>query len=274
MTNIRCLLLLLILLGGLHLYVSADAISQYLPQTSAQEGLQLLHRMQAALGGAEKIAAIHDYEETVLAETWNSSGTPLGQVRKRTRWMQRPNLLRLDQTGPRDTYVLYFDNGSGSGWEILPNLKSPDLFQTTGKVIELAGGELNFAKHYLSGFQFNLWLADRIPGYTFNSPAPNVLRVEQRGGATDFTLDPATWLPLKTAGVSLADPNRPVRAEMYYGKWIKVAGVRFATERANYHNGVKLAQEKTDGPIRVNAGLTPRELAARPDDFLPDFSRP
>ena len=65
--------------------------SQTLPQKSTPEGLQLLHKMQSALGGVEKIAAIHDYEETVNAKTWNSDGTVLGEVRKRTRWMRSPN---------------------------------------------------------------------------------------------------------------------------------------------------------------------------------------
>jgi hypothetical protein len=176
--------------------------SKTLPQESTAEGLQLLHKMQSALGGVEKIAAIRDYEETVNAKTWNSDGTVLGEVRKRTRWMRSPNLLRLDQIGPRDTYVLYFDGSSGSGWEILPDLNSPDRFKTSGKSIELAGGELKFAENYLLGFQFNLWLADRRPGYTVTSPVANVLRIEHDGNATDFTLNSATWLPVKTAGVS------------------------------------------------------------------------
>ena len=64
--------------------------------------------MQATLGGAEKIAAIYDYEETVRAEALDIHGTRLGEVRKRTRWMRRPNLLGLDQVGPRGTYVPLF----------------------------------------------------------------------------------------------------------------------------------------------------------------------
>src|SRR5262249_15991626 len=73
----------------------AQSQTQTSPQKSTPDGLQLLHKMQTALGGAAKIAAIHDYEETVLARTWNPDGTPLGEVRKRTRWMRSPNLVRL-----------------------------------------------------------------------------------------------------------------------------------------------------------------------------------
>lgn len=227
--------------------------------------------MQMALGGADKIAAIRDYEETVRAQTWNANGVPLGEVRKRTRWMRSPNLLRLDQSGPRDTYVLYFDGDLGSGWEILPDVSSPDEFKTAGKAIELVGGELKFAKNYLSDFQFNTWLADRVPGYTVTSPAPNTLRIEQEGEAIDSMLDPRTWLPIKTTAVSLSDPDHPLAAEIRYESWIEAAGVRFPAKRANYHNGIKMAELTTEDAIRVNAGLTPQELADKPADFAPDI---
>jgi len=36
---------------------------------SAQDGLQLFHQMQKALGGADRIAAIRDFEELVHAQT-------------------------------------------------------------------------------------------------------------------------------------------------------------------------------------------------------------
>ena len=239
---------------------------------STSEGLQLLHKMQAALGGADKIAAIRDYEETIRGETWNPDGSHLGYVRKRTRWMRSPNVLRLDQSGVRDTYVLYFDGAAGKGWEILPDVAGQDPMRTTGKVDDLAGGELRFAKNYLSGFQFNLWLADRIPGFTVTSPRANVIRIAHDGAATEFTLDPTTWLPLKTNGVSLANPDRPVPAEMRYETWIEVAGVRFPAKRANYHNGMKLG-EITDATVRVNVGLKPEDLATTPAKFAPEIPR-
>jgi hypothetical protein len=186
--------------------------------------------------------------------------------------MRNPNVVRLDQRGPRGTYVLYFDGGSGSGWEILPDLKSPDPFKTTGTAVPLAGGELQFAKGYLSGFELNLWLADQIAGYSVTSSTPDVLRIEHGGDATDFTLDPATSLPRKSAGVSLADPDRPVPAEMRYEGWREVSGVRFATHRVNYHSGVNRGEVTTE-EIRIDAGLRPQDLAAKPADFAPEITR-
>ena len=238
---------------------------------STQEGLQVLHKVQDALGGAKEIAAVRDYEETIRAQAWDSRGTALGDVRKRTRWMRTPNVIRLDQIGPRGTYVLYFDGGSGTGWEILPDLKDPDPLKTTGTAIELAGGELQFARGYLSGFELNVWLADQTPGFTVSSPGPNVLRIEHDGKATDYRLDPKTNLPVSSAGVSLADPDRPVPSEMRYEEWKAISGVRFPTHRVNYLSGLKRG-EVTTSDIRVNVGLRAQDLAAKPADFYPSIS--
>ena len=114
----------------------------------SQEGLALLHRMQEALGGAEKIAAIHDFEQEVRAQSWDgNTGQPLGEVHKRTRWLH-PNYLRLDQVAPGALYILYFDGASG--WEILPGGQ---------RIVEVAGGELKSAEKYLRDFVLTTWLA-------------------------------------------------------------------------------------------------------------------
>jgi hypothetical protein len=270
MPRARHCIALLVVASVLHA-VAAEPLP---PQASAQQSepgsLRLLHQLQNALGGAKQIAAIRDFEETIRAEAWDAAGGSLGEVRKRTRWMRSPNVLRLDQRGPRGTYVLYFDGGSNSGWEILPDVRGPDPFKTSGAVTELAGGELQFAKGYLSGFELNQWLADQIPGYRVTSSAPHVLRVEHNGNATDFTLDPVTSLPVKSSGVSLADPDHPVPSEMRYDGWNEISGVRFPTHRVNYLSGVKRG-EVTTAAIRVNASLRQENLAAKPADFAPDI---
>jgi hypothetical protein len=238
--------------------------------SSSRAGLNLLHKLQDALGGASRIAAVKDYEETIRAEAWDSAGGALGEFWKRTRWMRTRNVLRLDQRGRRGTYVLYLDGDTGSGWEIPPDVAGPDPFKTTGTPVELTGGELQFANGYLSGFELNLWLADRLPGYRVTNPKPNILRIEHGGNATDFTLDPSNALPLSSTNVSLADPSHPVPAEMRYDDWKQIEGVQFATHRVNYHSGLKRGEVFTEA-INVNVGLEPARLAAKPVDGAPDI---
>ena len=200
-------------------------------------GLALLHRMQAALGGADKIAAIHDLDWTVRADTFDHKGKELGNVVKRTRWI-RPNYLRLDQVGPGDTYVLFFDGKQG--WEILPDKPG---------VRELVGDELNFAEHYLSGFMLNLWVADRMSGYTITSRSPNVILFSVNGITPHIVLDPKTWLPADT-------------------EWMTVQGVRFPAHSINVHPGDGSADIRTT-TVKFNSGLDPSDLAAKPDDLKP-----
>ncbi len=225
----------------------------------AQDGLALLHKMQQALGGADKIAAVRDFDETVSAQTFNARGVPTGAtVRKRVRWI-RPNILRLDQVGPGDTYILYFD-GTG-GWEILPN-KTFAL---------LAGSELQFAKNYLRGLDLKVWLADRDPQFTLTSPAPNVIDIADRANAgkkMEFTLDPATFLPVKNSAISISDTGQPIAQEMRLEQWTAVEGIRFPHRSINIHDGVKRA-EITVESVKLNSGMSPADLALKPDNLAP-----
>lgn len=204
----------------------------------ADSGLVLLHRMQTALGGAAKIAAIHDLDWTVSAETFDHNGKSIGHVTKRTRWI-RPNYLRLDQIGPGDTYVLYFDGTRG--WEILPDKPG---------VRDLVGDELEFAQRYLSAFMLNRWVADRMNAYTITSPSANVIGFSVNGNASRITLDPRTWLPADTS------------------EWMTVRGVRFPARSLNVHPEDGSADIRTTS-VKFNSGLAPRDLAAKPDDLKP-----
>jgi len=227
------------------------------PRASAQDGLTLFHKMQAALGGADKIAAIQDFEEQIHADIFDPSGKPLGHVDKRTRWI-RPNYLRLDQIGLFDTYALYFDGTAG--WEILPD-KS---------VEELVGSELKFAQDYLRGFDLNIWLADRDPHCRITSPAANVVRIERvddPSERTDTALDPVSGLPLRNNSIAPTDPAHPPTSGMIFEGWTTVQGVKFATRRANFSQGG--SAEITSDFIVVNRGLNLADLAAKPPDLKP-----
>jgi len=96
------------------IFVSLALVALFLcSSVFSQDGLPLFRKMQDALGGADRIAAIRDFEQEVRAESWNgNTGQSMGEVRKRTRWI-RPNYLRVDQIGPGSTYVLYCDGATG-----------------------------------------------------------------------------------------------------------------------------------------------------------------
>jgi hypothetical protein len=247
-----------------HLPVSVALLTLlFCSASSGQDASQLFHKMQTALGGADKIAAIRDFDETVQADAWYGDGRPLGKVRKRTRWI-RPNSLRLDQVGPSDTYVLYFDGTSG--WEILPDKT----------VANLVGGELKFAQNYLRGLNLNFWLADRDPTREITSSGPNVIVISTKGDAfqrTEFTLDPDTLLPVKETDISLSDPNHPVSSESRLEQWQAIDGVKFPQHITKFHGGARVAEITTE-QIKLNSGIKGGDLAIKPPDLKPVVSQP
>jgi|GEM_PF-1297478 len=223
---------------------------------------ELFDRMQAALGGVAQIAAIRDFDESSEAQTFDPKGAPI-RVQKRVRWI-KPNHLRVDQVGPFNTYVLYFDGSSG--WEILPD----------GNVTDLRGGELEFARKYLANLVINLWLADELPGYSITSPAANVIRVSVQNDPNkqvDLTLDPTSFLPMKSTSISLGDPDRPMPIGHQVDEWTTVQGVRFPRAVRIIRNGRELGR-LTTRQINVNTGLTVKELSALPSDHRPVLAIP
>jgi hypothetical protein len=217
----------------------------------AQNGIELLHRMQQALGGADKIASVRDLDELVRAQTWHEDGSARGDVHKRTRWIS-PTYLRLDQVGEdSNTYVLYFDGSSG--WEIVPDKSG---------VVKLEGGELKFAEQYLQNFEFKLWLADRDPQNVVTSPMPNVVRITDKRNlqnTVDITLDPLSWLPTKQT-VQTNDTE--------FKEWKTVGGIRYPHVKELVRDGQKRATITVDR-VKLDSGLDQRQLSAKPPDSKP-----
>jgi hypothetical protein len=225
---------------------------------SSQIALQLFHEMQSALGGAQNIAAIRDFDEIVKAETWDGNGRSLGTVRQRVRWL-KPNHLRIYQSGPYDTYVLFFD-GSG-GWEIMPDRSVKDL----------AGGELRFARNYLLGLDVKVWLADRDRSTVITCPAANTILIahgSEPSRSTTITLNPITHLPLKQGGISHSDPNHPVIAYTALDQWRTMNEVKFPGRIRNFHEERMLAEIKVEA-MHVNDRMKASAVSTKPPDLKP-----
>ncbi len=236
----------------------------FLLSSSSPDGLKFFHKMQTALGGAEKIASVRDFEQIVRADSWFDDGTARsGVVRKRVRFV-RPHYLRIDQVGPGDTYVLYFDGTTG--WEILPD----------GTVVGLAGGELKSAQGYLTGLNLNVWLADRDPRQMITSAGPNIIVVSAKDDAarkTEITLDPVTFLPVTQTSTLHAGSDHPVHQEIRFDQWETSGGVKFPQCISNFHDGKKLAAITVE-LTRLNSGIKPGDLAIKPSDLKPVMSWP
>ena len=241
--------------------VTLNLVGFLLAASAEGDGRLLFLQMQNAIGGATRISAVRDFEQFERADTWFPDGRPRGEVRKRVRFI-RPAYLRIDQVGPGDTYVLYFDGKTG--WEIMPD----------GKVTDLAGGELRFAEGYLGGISINRWLLNQNPDVAFTSSSPNTITITNKGDPkhqTVITVDPATHLEVKSTGISLADPDHPIASETRLENWHAVDGLKFPGRIINIHGGAKLADIAVQY-TRLNAALQVADLARKPADYKPVMS--
>jgi hypothetical protein len=229
----------------------------------AQDGMQLFHKMQSALGGRNKIAAIRDLQECVRAHAWDDEGKPHGEVYKRTRWI-RPNVLRLDQVGPGNSYVIYFDGMAG--WEILPDKG----------FLQLAGDELDFARGYLNGLDVNVWLADGKANNIFSTSAPNVITISTRdddSSRTEITLNSKTLLPEKEEVVSISHKSHSVVTRTRkFEDWGAFQGVMFPQRIINFHGDRKVADIRLK-ELKLDSGMTTDDLAVRPKGLNSEMSQ-
>jgi hypothetical protein len=116
-----------------------------------------------------------------------------------------------------------------------------------------------------------VWLADRDPQCTVSSPAPNVIDIADganSGKKIEYTLDPATFLPVKNTAISISDTGQPVTQEMHLGRWTAVDGVRFPHDMINMHDGVKRAEGVIES-VKINSGLKSADLALKPANLSP-----
>jgi len=231
--------------------------------STAQDGIYLFRKMQSALGGRDKIASIKDLQECVRAEAWDDEGKSHGEVYKRTRWI-RPNVLRLDQVGPGNAYVTYFDGKSG--WQILPDKG----------FLQLAGDELDFARGYLNGLDVNVWLADGDANNIFSTPAPNVITLSTKdddSSKTEITLNSKTFLPEKAAVVSISHKSHSVVTRTRtFEEWKSFQGVMFPQRIINFHGDTKVADIRLT-ELKLDNGIKSEDLALKPNGLKPDMSQ-
>jgi zinc protease len=213
--------------------------------TSLAKGSDLLKKMVAALGGADKIAAIKDYVQGVDLEIQGPQG-PM-QAKQTTKWMA-PQTIRQDLVLPMGTMSNFYDGKSG--WIKTPQGEAP-----------LAGPILKQRQHQLFRNLLNLSKLASKPGVA-NYIGDGVVEVSDGGLSTRVVIDEATGMPKKQ--VYQADgPGGPAEAEEEYGSFLESGGVKFP-QKITFQQGGKIATKASVSSVNVNTGATAAELAKKP----------
>jgi zinc protease len=214
---------------------------------SLERGRKLLQRAQQAAGGADKLAAINDYTESVQA----SINTPQGAMQaKQTNQWTKAGAFRQTQELPFGKVVAFYDGKSN--W-----LASPQ------GTMEMPPPVLRQMQCEKMRSVFELLLADRNPNLTVNAVAENTVEITpKQGDSVRVEFDPSTGLPARYQYQSMGAQG-PASVESSVSDWREVSGVRLPYKFVVERGGQKFA-EATVSEWKLNGGLTAEELSKKP----------
>lgn len=200
------------------------------------QGKALLSKVHAALGGADKILAIKDYEQKVTIAL--AQGLTVNQ----TNWWLAPGAIRQESVLPFGKIISFFD-GASTGWAKTPQGKMP-----------LAGPVLNQVKQQLLQDFLSLLRSNQIEGRTVNYAGAGKLDITEGSTTVQLVVDEATGLPVKLFADSVG-PQGPVKLEMVYADFKDVGGIKYPHKMTVMQGGQKFS-DNTITEIKVNTGVT------------------
>jgi zinc protease len=219
---------------------------------SLAKGKALLVRVQRALGGADKLAAVKDLQFHADLEVFTPGAT---MKVKQTNSFVAPSTVRQDNELPFMKQSVYSDGTSGwlSGMQGVRNLTPPVLKQVRGEAFRQLA---------------SLALSDRDPDRTVSEVADGVLEISSKEGeSVRITLDEKTGLPAKlNYQQSPAEGGSAV--EEIFSDWRDVDGLHLPFQWSVMQGGKKFAGV-TVQDYKINSGLTAESLGKRPSAPTP-----
>ena len=223
-------------------------MSQSTTETLAA-GKKMLQRMQQALGGADKLAALKDMAMT--AEVTISSGQAGGmKIKQISQWVA-PSVLRQTQELPFGKIVAVW-NGK-QGWLVTPQgtmpMPPPVQQQVTGELFRLPS---------------QLYLSDRDPDRTVNAVGPNTVEITGKAGqSVRIEMDVTSGLPARVSYTAPGMQGAPQNITAILNDWRDVDGLKAPFKATVLQEGQKFG-EVTVSELKYNSGLSAEEVGKQP----------
>jgi zinc protease len=210
------------------------------------KGKQLLQQMQAALGGAGKLASVKDI--SARSDVSISTGGGAMKAQQRNAFIL-PSIMRQDLQLPFGKQSVYFDGKSGwmAGPQGVQNLPGPVIKQVQGEVF----------REFVS-----LALSDRDPNRIINAVANDTIEISDKEGNSATLQLEASGLPVKLTYQG-AGPQGPVQIEQSFTNWREIDGIKVPFGATITQGGKKFA-DATIQEYKINSGLTSDELSKKP----------
>ncbi|HLN02842.1 MAG TPA: pitrilysin family protein [Bryobacteraceae bacterium] len=217
-------------------------------EASLARGKKLLERVQQAVGGADKLAAVQDVSETV--ELSMATMPPNLKVHQINAWIA-PSHFRQESQLPFGKVIVYSDGKSG--WMSTPQGERP-----------LPEPQLKQVREELFRNYFRLLLSDRDPDRTVNSPAEGVLEISDReGSSVKLIVDAQTGLPAKEVYREAGPMGPPAAMEEAFEGFEDAGGIQAPKAIAVNRDGEKYA-ELSITEYKVNSGIKIEDINKKP----------
>jgi len=211
---------------------------------SLEKGKALLQRVQQALGGADKLAAVKDIQYQANVEMQ----TPGAVMKvKQTNIFLVPSSLRQDLELPFGKQSVYSDGTTGwmAGMQGMQPLPPQAVKQARAEV---------FRQIAL------IVLSDRDPDRTVNYAGSGMLAISSKNGeSVRLEVDEKTGIPAKT---SYQEGGQGVISQIF-SDWRDVNGIRLPFAWTTMRDDKQFATVKIDN-YKINSGLTPEVLSKKP----------
>jgi zinc protease len=221
-------------------------VSAQADPASQAKGKALLGRVQQALGGADKLAAVKDLQYHANVEVF----TPGASMKvKQTNSFIAPSTVRQDNELPFLKQSVYSDGTSGwiVGMQGVQNLSPAVLKQIHGEAFRQIA---------------SLALSDRDPGRTVTQAADQELQISSKEGeSVRITVDDK-GLPAKLA-YQQSPAEGGTAVEEIFSDWRDVDGLHLPFQWTVMQGGKKFAAV-TIQDYKINSGLTAETLGIRP----------
>lgn len=214
---------------------------------SLAKGKELLQRVQQALGGADKLAAVKDLQFHAEVQIF----TPGAAMKvKQTTSFIAPSTLRQDNELPFMKQSVFSDGKTGwlAGVQGVQTLTPPVLKQIHGEAFRQLA---------------SLAMSDRDPDRTVNYQGDGAIEISSKGGESVLlTVDEKTGLPSKMAYKQSAGEGGSAVQEVY-SDWREVDGIRLPFQWTIMQGDKKFASATVED-YKINSGLTPETIGKRP----------
>ncbi len=217
------------------------------PQAIAK-GRELLKQVQTAAGGAAKLAAIKDVQQTVNMQFGAPSSLKSAQVN----YFLFPGVFRQENVLPFGKVVAYSDGKTG--W-----LQPPK-----GPLTPLAGPQLKQIQGEIFRNYVGLLQSDSNPDRTVTLSGPDTLTIsDKEGELVELKIDPATGL-ISSESYKQMQPSGPA-SEIVVGlsDFRDVDGVKLPFKMTLIQGGKKVA-DAVVSQYKLNSGLKLEDLAKQP----------